>query len=388
MEYKALFAAVPYQAIQSMMYKLQLTEADLLPVNQNKDIFISRGEEFAEYFYKVFNEIPETHILLERFSRPDVIRQTWSTWFQRLFSGNPDNDFIGYIWRIGLRHVEVNLDQRFSNLGFSLVRQFCHRITVENFSSDEAVKILPAVDKLIDLCILVETTAYIDSTVRCDIEILKGIADKIRNPVTIIGGNIRRLQRQLDPQAQLFKDYEFLMSYTGRCEDMIDDLNTYMETFQREAVFEKCMLETVIENMIEKLSKKKKLAAVKLEMHLDPSARLVLGDPTDLRHLFYHLVENAVEAAGASDSPYVRISSALSESPANAVKVEIFNNGSVINLDNIQKILSPFYSTKSESSGLGLSIAKLAIRKNYGDMVFEPVPQTGTKVFVTLRKAD
>ena len=60
--------------------------------------------------------------------------------------------------------------------------------------------------------------------------------------------------------------------------------------------------------------------------------------------------------------------------------VEIFNNGTVINLENIAKILSPFYSTKSEGSGLDLSIAKLVMRKNYGDMIFEHVPLQGTKV--------
>ncbi len=387
MEYKALSLAVPYKSIESMMNRLQLTEADFLLLHQHKEVFISRRNDFADYFYKTFDGIPETHMLLGRFGRPDAMRQIWSVWFERLFSSSPGIDFFGYIWRVGLRHVEINLDQRFSNLGFSIVRQFCQRLALENFSPRDSVEILSSVDKLIDLCLLIETGAYIDSTVRCDIEILKGIADKIRNPVTIIGGNIRRLQRQLDPQAQLFKDYEFLMSYAGRCEDMIQDINTYMETFQREAVFGKCLLEAVIENVIDRLSSKKKLDGVRIDMQLDRDARFVWGDPTDLRHLFYHLIENAAEASRAAESPMVSIVTAPQETPSNTVRIEIFNNGAVINLDNIQKFFSPFYSTKVESSGLGLSIAMLVIRKNYGDIFFEPVPQ-GTKVYVTLQKAD
>lgn len=371
-----------------MMEKLQLTNADLQLIHQHRRIFISRSEEFATLFYGTFDEIPETHILLERFGKPDAIKRTWSIWFERLFKDDPGTDFLGYIWRIGVRHVEINLDQRFSNLGFSVVRQFCHRVLFEHFTPDGAVQMVSVIDKLIDFCILVETSAYIDSTVRCDIEILKGIADKIRNPVTIIGGNIRRLQRQLDPQAQLFKDYEFLMSYTGRCEDMIEDINTYMETFQREAAVEKCMVETVIDNTIEKLAKKKKLEGVEVEVKLSPDARFVWGDPTDLRHLIYHLVENAAEAAVAAERPRIRIASLPLEDPPGSLRFEIYNNGSVINMDNIQKILSPFYSTKSEGSGLGLSIARLVVRKNHGDMVFEPVADTGTRVFVTFQRAD
>jgi len=35
-----------------------------------------------------------------------------------LFTLPLDESLLSYIWRIGIRHVEVYLDQRFSNLGF------------------------------------------------------------------------------------------------------------------------------------------------------------------------------------------------------------------------------------------------------------------------------
>ncbi|TAL23854.1 MAG: GHKL domain-containing protein [Nitrospirae bacterium] len=388
MEYKALISAVPYQSFQLLMDKLKLTEDDLLVLGRHRDFFISRQAVFAEFFHKSFIEIPETRMLLEHFGKADAMKLIWAEWFGRLFSENLDTNFINYLWRIGLRHVEVNLDQRFTNLGFSLVRMFCHRITIESFQPDIAVKILPVVDKLVDSCILVETSAYIMATVRCDVEILKGIADKIRNPVTIIGGNLRRLQRHMAPQDPLYKDYEFLISSTSRCEDMIEDITTYIEMFQREAKFEQAMLETVIENMLEKLSARKKLEGVKVEIFLSPEARFVRGDPTDLRHLFYHILENAVEAAHASKKPYVRISSVLQEVPSHTLRIEVFNNGEIVNLANISDIFSLFYSTKPKGSGLGLSIAKLALRKNFGEIYFEPVPGEGTKVYIILEKAN
>lgn len=370
------------------MDKLKLTESDLLVLSHHRDFFISKKGEFAESFYEFFYEMPETRILLEHFGKPDVMKLTWATWFERLFRENLDSDFINYLWRIGLRHVDINLDQRFTGLGFSLVRRFCHHLALDSFPPQVALEILPVVDKLVDSCILVETSAYIDATVRCDVEILKGIADKIRNPVTIIGGNLRRLQRHTDPKDSLYKDYEFLISSTVHCEDMIEDINTYIEMFQREASLEQCMLETIIENMLEKLSARKKLEGVRMEVLLSPDARFVMGDPVDLRHLFYHIIENSIEAAHAAESPYVRISSFLQKVPPHTVRVDVFNNGEVINLANISDIFSPFYSTKPKGSGLGLSIAKLALRKNFGEIDFEPIPQEGTKVYITLEKAD
>ncbi len=388
MKYRALVSAVPYQSFQLLLDKLALTENDLIILGRHRDFFIGKKEEFAEFFYEVFFGLPEPRILLEHFGRPDVMKLTWATWFERLFRQNLDSNFINFLWRIGLKHVEINLDQRFTSLGFSLVRRFCHRLALEGFPPQDAMEILPVVDKLVDFCILVETSAYIEATVRCDVEILMGIADKIRNPVTIIGGNLRRLQRRIDPDDSLYKDYEFLISSASRCEDMIADINTYVEMFQREAAFEQCMLETIIENMLERLSVRKKLEGVKVEVVLSPDARFVKGDPVDLRHLFYHIIENSVEAAYAAKNPYVRISSVPQVAPPHTLRVEVFNNGEVINLTNISDIFAPFYSTKAKGSGLGLSIARLALRKNFGEIDFEPIAEEGTKVSITLETAE
>jgi len=386
-KYKALAASAPHRSFRPLLDRLKLTEQDLLLLRHYQDFFVLRKEEFAEFFYKFFVEMLETRLLLEHFGNPDGMKRTWATWFERLFRQNMESDFVNYLWRIGLKHVEINLDQRFTSIGFSCVRKFCHRLAIEALPPEVALQLVLVVDKLIDSCIVVETSAYIEATVRCDVEILKGIADKIRNPATIIGGNLRRLQRQVNPHDSLYQDYELLISSTGRCEDMIEDINIYVEMFQREARLEQCMLATVIDNMLEKLAAQKKLEGVKVDVVLSPDARFVRGDPTDLRHLFYCIIENSIEASHAAESPYVRISAVVQEYPQHTVRVEVFNNGEVINLSNVSDIFAPFYSTRPKGSGLGLSIAKLALRKNFGDIAFEPIAQKGTRAFITLEKA-
>lgn len=388
MEYRAIHSAAPHQNLQSIIAKLQLTEQELAVLRSCRDVFVSKKDEFAVFFHDSFLDMRETHIILERFGKPDVMKRTWAAWFERLFSNSLDKDFISYMWRVGLRHVEINLDQRFSNLGFSFVRQFCRRIAAENFRPEIVLEILPVVDKLVDFCILVETSAYIGTTVRCDVEILKGISDKIRNPVTIIGGNLRRLQRHIDPKIPLYEDYEFLISSTRHCEEMIEDIAAYIDTFEREARIERCMIETIIENMLEKLSARKKAEGIKVNISISPDSRFVQGDPTDLRHVIYHTLENALDAARSAKDPSVRITCEPNEHPAHTVRVEVVNNGEVINTGNISNILSPFYSTKAGGSGLGLSIVNLALRKNFGEIDFEPIPQEGTKVTVILQRAE
>jgi signal transduction histidine kinase len=229
----------------------------------------------------------------------------------------------------------------------------------------------------------VETSAYIDATVHCDLEILKGIADKIRNPVTIIGGNLRRLQRHADPKTALFGDYEFLISSTRHCEDMIADITTYMDIFEREARPEECMLETIVDNMLEKLSQRKKLDGVKVEVIISPDA-LRTGDLTAAPPLLPYIGKR-FGCCPPGERAYVRINSVPQEDPPHTVRIDIFNNGEVINLTNISNILTPFYSTKAAGSGLGLSIVKLVTRKNFGGIDFKPIALEGTRVTITLQ---
>jgi signal transduction histidine kinase len=383
-----MVSAVPFKNLEAMLGRLRLEDEDRALLARHSGMFIAKKDEFAEFFFSTFFDLPETHIILERYGG-EAIKRIWASWFERLFRDVLSRGFIGYLWRIGIRHVEINLDQRFSNLGFSLVRQFCHRTVLEGgLPPEEASRLIPAVDKLVDSCILVETSAYIEATVRCDVEILRGIADKIRNPMTIIGGNLRRLQRRTGEESPLYGDFGFLISYMGRCEDMLEDIGTYIELFGREAVLDRCMLPTIVEEMVAKLADKRRLEGVKVELDISPEAPLVLGDPVDLRRLFRHIIENAADASRTAESPWVRISSAPQGTPPHTVRVEVFNNGEPINMADIAAIMSPFYSTKPEGSGLGLSIARLVLRKNFGEMSFEPVPGEGTRVIITLQKAE
>ncbi len=90
--------------------------------------------------------------------------------------------------------MEVNLDQSFSNLGFAMIRQFCHKVISTDIPLEQRSQAFSTIDKMLDLCLLVETTAYIENTVSCDIEVMSEVADRVRNPAMVIGWNIKKLQ--------------------------------------------------------------------------------------------------------------------------------------------------------------------------------------------------
>ena len=120
-------------------------------------------------------------------------------------------------------HVEGNIDQRYVHLGYSFVRQFCSHIAKAKVPPADRESVMYAIDKAIDLCLLIETQAYIAGTSQCDMEVVKGISHQVRNPLTVIGGNIIRLQRQLEPGSAVHRVYESILDENKRLERMVTD---------------------------------------------------------------------------------------------------------------------------------------------------------------------
>jgi signal transduction histidine kinase len=374
---------VPYDSLRMFREKLGLGPADMEAIAPFREAFTEKKRDFADFFHKAFSGIPETALILRMLERPEALLGAWERWFESLFSGWLDDRFLAYLWRIGLKHVEVNLDQRFSNLGFSLVRNFSREIILSEVPSEKAASVSQTVSKMIDLCLLVETTAYIKGTTRCDLEIMKGIADRIRNRVTVIGGNIRRLRKTTAEGDPAYEVYSSILEDSDHCERMVVDTRAYIDVFEREPAFDDFAVDELMEKTVGVLKARERFKHVRVDISLAPDARRAHGDVKDLRYALYHMIENAFEAADPNN-PLVEISSKLSFEHPRGVRIEIFNTGMPPGKEEMEKLFVPFYSTKAGGTGFGLSIARMAVRKNLGRIRMEPVDGRGTRVVVTL----
>lgn len=349
-----------------------------------KNTFIEKKDDFANNFYDFFIAISETKNLIESLERPDHLKNAWAKWFELLLTRNSQEFFSDYLWRIGIKHVDVNLDQRYSNVGFSLARRFCQEIIQSDIPLDNRQIISNIVDKRIDYCILVETNAYIEHTTRCDLEIIRGIADRIRNRITIIGGNLKRLQKKINYSEPEYNIYETLILESSSCENMVNDIKVYVDMSIKESEIRMLSLEEIISRAIDRLQIREKFKNINLDIQLDPKGNIILGDKEEIENVFFYLLQNCLEAIDI-ERPLIRISSFVDESIKHLVRIEIFNTGIPPRSEDIVRMFSPFYSTKQFGTGFGLSIARLAVRKNNGRISIVPIYGEGTKVILTLR---
>lgn len=346
----------------------------------------AKQDEFARGFFLYLKEIPETCIYLDHQKHPGYLQTAWSRWFTAFFEENFSESFLQGQWKSGLRHVEVGIDHRWVTLGYSYLRQFCHRTIKAHVPVPDREDLLTLIDQMIDFCLLVETQAFVEGTAQCDIEIVRGMSHQVRNPLTIIGGNIARLQRKVSPEDPVYALYDTLMSESKRLEAMVSDATTYSEIFQKEEVFTRISLPDLLGQVIEDLHERGIGQGLDIALDFDPGASLILADKDDVFIMFRHLIRNAVEAVDPS-APDIRISSRCWREEPSFVEIEVFNAGPSPSTDEIETFFLPFSSTKPYGTGFGLSIAQLAARKNLGDLLLEPVAGRGVRTLVKLPAA-
>jgi len=107
----------------------------------------------------------------------------------------------------------------------------------------------------------------------------------------------------------------------------------------------------------------------------------ILGQLKALRHLITLLIENAAESlAGRSGTVTVR----TYEEPDGRIAVEVRDDGAGISDDVLEHATDPFFSTKPEHRGVGLTLARGIWRLHRGFMLIESEPGQGTVVRLTV----
>ena len=375
---------VPMERLAFFKKKLGLEEKEMERLNPYRRIFISKNREFSAYFHQYLSEIPETRIILEQKKHQNrLLRKIWPQWFELIFKKELDESLLPYLWRSGLVHVEEKIDQRFINLGYSVVRQFCQKIAEEEIPAEDLKPVLTSIDKMIDFCLLIETQAYIVATTQCDVEVVRGLSHQVRNPITIIGGNVLRLQKDLRPGSRLYKVYDTIIKESKRLEHMMIDTALYSEMFQNENGYNEIDLEILFSKVFEKLRRIGFPEDVKIDINLDSQFRCVQGNERELEIMFYNVLENCLDALN-TENPLIQISSRLKTDDSPFIQIEIFNTGVPVNEKDLENLFIPFYSSKPQGTGFGLPIALLVAKKNLGDLYLEPVPDQGTRCVIIL----
>ncbi len=138
----------------SMQRYVGWTDSDAARVAALWPLVAPYAKSLIEDFYAEIQLHPDaSRVITGGQAQIERLSQTLREWLAQLFSGKYDVDYIARRWRVGYRHVEIGLEQRFTSLAISRLRTGIKQALCASWSGspEELAAALGSVNKLLDL---------------------------------------------------------------------------------------------------------------------------------------------------------------------------------------------------------------------------------------------
>ena len=213
-------------------------------------------------------------------------------------------------------------------------------------------------------------------------ELAAGLAHEIRNPLAGIAGVIEIVGRDLpttSPARGVVKDVRLEIAQINR---ILTDL---LETARpRVPEMRASDLNTTIEHAIMLVRQQVISKPITIDLQKSPDLPEVEHDSDQIHQVLLNLLLNAVQAIEAKGSVSVEIASR-----DHFAVVTVTDNGRGIPPEILPNIFRPFFTTKGNGTGLGLSLARRIVEEHRGRIEVSSDPPRGTtfRVFLPFRTA-
>ena len=134
----------------------------------------------------------------------------------------------------------------------------------------------------------------------------------------------------------------------------------------------KVIIREIFIKITEFLSKELSLKKITCRISIVPNNLELLCDPDLIEQLLINLMINSIESLSESSSPVIKLH-AFHEKNSNVV-IQVWDNGRGIPEDKLNEIFTPFYSTKKDGTGIGLSFARQIILLHKGNISVKSIP--------------
>lgn len=215
-----------------------------------------------------------------------------------------------------------------------------------------------------------------------------GLAHEVKNPLGGIKGAAQLMEREFEPGSEMLDYTRVMIRETDRIDHIIRELLELASP--RGLKLAPVNLHKILGDIL--LLQKQSVGGREIifSSNFDPSIPEIIADEEMLTRLFLNLIRNALDAM--ADSGRVTVSSrvlsdyymAKKERHSRMVVIEVADNGPGIPRDDLENIWTPFFSTKSGGTGLGLTICHKIVSEHRGMIKAESEPGHGTKFTVLL----
>lgn len=194
-------------------------------------------------------------------------------------------------------------------------------------------------------------------------ELTAGIAHEINNPTAVILGNMELMRYELGDNAEVVKEeIDLVIQQVMRISTIIRSLLQYSRPGEFNAPLEMQSITPIIEEMMVLVRHSIKKQEVILITELSATCPVQVNRP-QLLQVLINLVVNAAHAMDGKGRIWVRTYDWLQQDMPIGVKIEVEDEGSGIAPELLGRIFDPFYTTRKDGTGLGLSLSYGIIKR-------------------------
>ncbi|MNO24908.1 Sporulation kinase E [compost metagenome] len=201
-----------------------------------------------------------------------------------------------------------------------------------------------------------------------------GITHEIRNPMAVVRGFLQ-LMREKSP-GEIDSYYQIVMEELDRANGIINDFLSLAQS--RISDKETVQLHHIIEELSPLLWADANLRGQSVELRLCPSLPLLQLNPREIKQLILNLARNGMEAMEPKGVLLVE-----TRSTGDKVELIIQDTGGGIPQSQLEKLFVPFYTTKSQGTGLGLPLCLSIAERHHGGIRVESQEGKGTAFIVS-----
>ena len=208
------------------------------------------------------------------------------------------------------------------------------------------------------------------------------VAHEIRNPLTSIKGAAQIVERELSDRPGLDSAREYLTLLAGE----VDRLDGVMEALLAFARPRPPRLRSVAVNALSgELARAARIGlppGIALAEDYAPEEPELEADPELLKQAVLNLIKNAAEAVAETGTITLRTRVVVGRRPS--VVIEVLDDGPGIPAEQLDRIASPFFTTKARGTGLGLAIAAGIAEAHGGALKLENTDPHGARASLML----
>jgi len=209
-----------------------------------------------------------------------------------------------------------------------------------------------------------------------------GVAHELGNPLNSLNIHLQLMERELKKlpatkAARLQKDLSVAREEIARLDRIINQFLRAIRPTQPD--LQRTAVNDIVTESLALLEREIKDRDILVELALAADLPQCLADRAQLQQAFYNLIKNALQAMRTGGILRIR-----TEAAPDHVAVSFMDTGHGISPEHIGRVFEPYFTTKTNGTGLGLMIVQRIVREHGGTLDVESDVGRGTTVRIKL----